>query len=107
MPSVVEYEGVFHMFYAYRNIFDFRTNHKKAYRLGHAFAKSISGPWNTSSWSLPQNSLSEWNNFMQCYPHVILRDDKFYLFYNGNEFGRYAIGLSVIDANEMSAYARF
>ena len=35
-----------------------------------------------------------WNNHEQCYPYLIkLSNDKFLVFYNGNEYGKYGIGI--------------
>ena len=33
---------------------------------------------------------------MQCYPHLFECDQKIYLLYNGNEFGRHGFGLAVL-----------
>jgi hypothetical protein len=31
---------------------------------------------------------------MQCYPHVFTCDDRVYMLYNGNEFGKFGFGLA-------------
>ena len=37
-----------------------------------------------------------WDSDMQCYPHAFEVCGKYYLLYNGNEFGRYGFGLAEI-----------
>jgi hypothetical protein len=34
---------------------------------------------------------------MQCYPNVFQSDGRFYMLYNGNEFGRFGFGLAVLE----------
>ena len=38
-----------------------------------------------------------WDSQMQCYPHTFAVDDKTYMLYNGNEFGRFGFGLAVLE----------
>jgi hypothetical protein len=35
-----------------------------------------------------------WDSQMICYPHLFGIEDKVYLLYNGNEFGRHGFGLA-------------
>jgi hypothetical protein len=107
MPTVVEIAGVFHMFYAFRNVFDFRSNSKNSYRLAHAYSNSLDGPWNVSAWSFPTESIEDWNDEMQCYPHAFIMNQNICLLYNGNAFGRFGIGILIIPIEEISGYAKF
>ena len=34
---------------------------------------------------------------MQCYPSLFACDDRVFLFYNGNEFGRYGFGVAELE----------
>jgi len=34
---------------------------------------------------------------MHHYPHVFQLDNKWYMLYNGNEFGKYGFGLAVLE----------
>ncbi|HEY5774234.1 MAG TPA: hypothetical protein VIS75_16465, partial [Chitinophagaceae bacterium] len=38
-----------------------------------------------------------WDSEMLCYPHIFSCDEKIYLLYNGNEFGRFGFGLAVLE----------
>ena len=38
-----------------------------------------------------------WDSKMHHYPHVFKLDDKWYMLYNGNEFGKYGFGLAVLE----------
>ena len=38
-----------------------------------------------------------WDKYMLCYPHIFHCDDKIYMLYNGNEFGRYGFGLAILE----------
>ena len=40
-------------------------------------------------------SPSGWDSEMQCYPNVVSHAGRFYLFYNGNRFGRDGFGAAV------------
>jgi len=42
-------------------------------------------------------SESGFDSEMVCYPFVFVREDKRYLLYNGNAFGREGIGLAVYE----------
>lgn len=37
---------------------------------------------------------------MICYPHVVQHENRLYMFYNGNGFGREGIGLAVAEDSE-------
>jgi hypothetical protein len=97
LPSVVEIDGAFHLFFCYRESADFRTNAKRGYRLGHAVSSDL------ASWVRADDELTfvggdgEWDSDMQCYPYVYERDGRIYLLYNGNEFGRYGFGAAVLE----------
>lgn len=106
MPSVVFVAGVFHMFYSYRDVNDFRTNRNNSYKIGHAYSKSLHGPWLLSEWRLPEAAPGDWDYEMQCYPNAILKDNEVFLFYNGNEFGKYGIGVFVMNTEELTNYAK-
>lgn len=96
LPTVIEINGRFHMFFCYRQSFDFRTNKSRGYRIGHAWSGDMRN-WNRDD----ENPLLEvtpgsWDSDMLCYPHVFKCEDEIYLLYNGNEFGRRGFGLAVL-----------
>ena len=94
LPMVIAIEGRHHMFFCYRQSFDFRAARGRGYRIGHACSDDLEN-W-TRDDDNPQldGSPGDWDSDMQCYPHVFACDGKVYLLYNGNEFGRHGFGLA-------------
>jgi len=96
LPTVIEIEDRYHMFFCYRQSFDFRKHKGRGYRIGHAYSDDLSNWTRDDSNLLLDGTPGEWDADMQCYPHVFSCDGKVYLLYNGNEFGRYGFGLAVL-----------
>ena len=97
LPSVINFNSKYHMFFCYRQATDFRENKKRAYRIGHAFSKNLKN-WTRDDENLKINpSKRGWDSDMLCYPHVFLCEDKIYMIYNGNEFGRFGFGLALLE----------
>jgi hypothetical protein len=38
-----------------------------------------------------------WDSEMMCYPHIFKCDNKVYLMYNGNAFGKHGFGIAVLE----------
>ena len=80
------------MIFCYRDVHDFRTDFNCSYKLGYAFSYDL------IQWKRDDSILSlsiennDWDSGMQCYPHVFQVDNKLFLLYNGNEFGKYGFG---------------
>lgn len=97
LPTVIGIDGRFHMFFCYRQSFDFRTNKDRGYRIGHAHSDDL------VTWARDDDNPhlevtpGDWDSDMLCYPHVFDCDGSVYLLYNGNEFGRYGFGLAVLE----------
>lgn len=99
MPSVIQLEDGFHMFFCYRFASDFRTNPSRAYRLGHAFSPDLK-QWTRIDDAIPFRGLQQdWDNEMQCYPHVFRDGQNVFMMYNGNQFGRHGFGVCQLMAN--------
>jgi len=94
LPTVVAIDGRYHMFFCYRHSFDFRNNRGRGYRIGHAWSEDLVNWTRDDEHPALDVTLGAWDSDMLCYPHVFECDDKVYLFYNGNEFGRYGFGLA-------------
>ena len=97
LPTVFRFKGRYHMYFCYRNAFDFRRNPAKSYRLG--YASSIDG----TSWTRCDENvgiditLGSWDSDMLCYPNVFNCDGNYFLLYNGNEFGKYGFGAAILE----------
>jgi hypothetical protein len=98
LPTVIAVGGRWHMFFCYRQSVDFRANRDRGYRIGHAWSDDL------ESWTRDDDhprldvSPGEWDSDMLCYPHAFDCDDRVFLLYNGNEFGRYGFGAAVLEA---------
>lgn len=97
LPTVIEIEGRFHMFFCYRQSFDFRNGSDRGYRIGHAWSDDLAH-W-TRDDEDPRLDVTpgDWDSNMLCYPHAFECDGKVYLLYNGDEFGRYGFGLAELE----------
>jgi len=97
LPTVIKIEGRYHMYFCFRESFDFRKTIGRGYRLGYAFSDD-GKTWNRddekSGISL---SMEGWDSEMMCYPHLFQCDDNIYLLYNGNQFGRYGFGIAQLE----------
>ena len=97
LPTVIEIDGRHHMFFCYRQSFDFRLSKERGYRIGHAYSDDLNN-WirdDENPWF--KGSQGEWDSDMQCYPHMFECDGVVYLLYNGNEFGRFGFGLAMLE----------
>lgn len=94
LPTVIKIAQRYHMFFCYRQSFDFRKDKGRGYRIGHAWSDDLHNWTRDDENPLLQGSSTGWDADMQCYPNVFECDGKIYLLYNGNEFGRYGFGLA-------------
>lgn len=87
-PCVIFSDGIYKMWYTYRG---------KLYRIG--YAESRDG----KNWQRLDNELgldvsaSGWDSEMVCYPCVFQYEEKYYLLYNGNGYGKSGFGLAVLE----------
>lgn len=97
LPTVISFDGRYHMFFCYRHSYDFRANKERGYRIGHAWSEDLILWTRNDEEPLLEVPDGEWDSDMQCYPHVFALDGEVYLLYNGNEFGRFGFGLAKLD----------
>jgi hypothetical protein len=90
-PTLLELEGRFHMWFSYRWGLDFR-NPARGYRLGHAWSADLVRWERDDEASDLGPSASGWDSEMVCYPCVVRVDDRVFMFYSGNHFGRDGFG---------------
>lgn len=95
LPTVVEFEGNYHMFFCFREATDFRTNPKRGYKLGYASSQDlINWTRDDEKGGMNLNYDESWDASMMCYPHIFKVKNQVYLLYNGNEFGKFGFGLA-------------
>lgn len=97
LPTVIEIDGRHHMFFCYRESFDFRRTAGRGYQVGHAFSDNLIDWVRDDANPILEGTPGDWDGNMQCYPHVFSCDGKVYLLYNGDEFGRYGFGLAELE----------
>lgn len=86
-PYIINQDGKYKMFYSIRV-------HQQGYRLG--YAESSNGiDWIRKDDQVGIDvSQSGWDSEMICYSAVMNIGEQYYLFYNGNEFGKTGFGLA-------------
>jgi hypothetical protein len=98
LPTVINFNNKYHIFFCYRHAVDFRKNKNRGYRIGYAYSENLI-TWIRNDENVGIDvSVDGWDSDMLCYPHVFHCDDKIYMLYNGNEFGRFGFGLAMLEA---------
>lgn len=96
LPTVVYHNNRYHMYFCYREATGFRKDKTRGYRLGYAYSDNL------KDWARDESNVgihyseTGWDSDMMCYPHIFKCDEKVYLLYNGNEFGKYGFGIAVL-----------
>lgn len=97
MPTVAYFNGRYHMYFCYRQSFDFRKNKYRGYRIGYAYSDDLID-WIRNDEAAGIDVTEDcWDSDMLCYPRVFHCDGRIYMLYNGNEFGRFGFGLAVLE----------
>ena len=97
LPTVIKIGNRYHMYFCFRESFDFRKNRNRGYRIGHAFSDDL------NNWIRDDENVgidvtkNAWDSDMMCYPHVFEMDGDVYMMYNGNEFGRFGFGVAKLE----------
>ncbi len=94
LPTVFRYQHKYHMYFCFRQATDFRHNKKNSYRLGYAFSDNLIDWVRDDKKAGIELSDNGWDSEMMCYPHVFECNNKFYLLYNGNNFGKNGFGIA-------------
>lgn len=97
LPTVLKIGDGYHMYFCFREATDFRKNNKRGYRLGYAWSDDLLTWKREDENSGIDFSEKGWDSDMMCYPHVFECDEKAFLLYNGNEFGRYGFGIAELE----------
>jgi len=96
-PCVVKQGGQYHMFFSYRKVRDYRSMAGEGYQIGLALSE------NGVNWQKKYDetgialSPTGWDDKMMEYCHVFEHQGKFYMLYNGNDFGKEGFGYAVTD----------
>lgn len=96
-PDVFLKNGLYHMYFIYREGVDFRNILGRGYKIGYATSSDLINWERKDEESGIGYSESGWDSSMQHYPHVFEIEGKWYMLYNGNEFGKYGFGLAILE----------
>lgn len=94
-PDVTFRDGRYHMFFSYRDIFDYSKG-KGGYRIGYASSSDMHNWRRNDELVEMHRSGDKWDSEMISYPHVIQVRDSTYMFYQGNGMGREGFGLAIL-----------
>lgn len=90
-PAVVKDHNGYHMWFSYR------SGNGAKYRIG--YAHSFDGlKWDRKENSGIDVSESGWDSEMICYPFIFNHQEKYYMLYNGNDYGKVGFGLAVLES---------
>lgn len=96
---VLKDNDTYKMWYAHRNLQNYRTNKNSSYRIG--YAESSDG----MDWTRKDDEVgidvseNGWDSEMIEYPFVYDHKGKRYMIYNGNTFGKTGFGYAVLEEN--------
>lgn len=93
-PDVFFANGQYHMFFCYRKSYDYRHNKQHSYRIGYAWSNDLIHWHRDDAQCGIDVSETGFDSDMQAYPHVFKVGDKLFMFYLGNQVGRYGFGLA-------------
>lgn len=97
LPTVVEIDGKYHMYFCYREAVDFRKNRNRSYKIGYAYSKDLVYWRRDDDNAGIKMSQDGWDSEMMCYPNVFKCDKHIYMLYNGNDFGKYGFGIALLE----------
>ena len=91
-PCVIKSKNIYKMWYSYR-----AGEKNLTYRIG--YAESLDGiNWERMDEKVNLNvSESGWDSEMICYAYLFEYNDRLYMLYNGNGYGKTGIGLAVLE----------
>lgn len=92
-PSVLFWKNAYRMWYSFR-----AQPRIETYRIG--YAESFDGiNWTRKDEEMQSFDVSPsgWDSEMICYPYVFEHDNRLYMLYNGNGYGKTGFGLAVLE----------
>ena len=92
-PCVFYKNGKYNMFFCYWDPTTFRET--KSRKIGYAYSIDfINWTRNVLKAGIDVSEEGDWDSDMKCYPNLVEVNGKFFLLYNGNEFGQYGFGVA-------------
>lgn len=95
-PSVVFFDGKWHMWFCYRGTQDFRDG-GESYRIGYAWSTNLKDWMREDEKAGIEPSQDDWDSTMIAYPYIVTANNRILMFYNGNGFGRTGFGYAELE----------
>lgn len=98
LPTAIKIAGRWHMYFCFRYHTGFRMDPDRTYRLGYAWSDDLMA-WHRDDAKVAIfcGEAKDWDSRMQCYPNIVQVHEKYYILYNGNQFGRDGFGLLALE----------
>jgi len=96
-PDVFYKDGLYHMYFAYREGLDFRNTLGRGYKIGYATSIDLFNWVREDENAGISYSESGWDSTMHHYPHVFEVNGNHYMTFNGNDFCKYGFGLAILE----------
>ena len=84
------------MFFCYRYSKNYRGK-ENGYRIGYAYSNDLENWTRDDSKAGIDISNDGWDSEMVSYPHVFELDGSLYMFYLGNQVGKYGFGIAKLE----------
>ena len=91
-PFVLKIAGKYKMWYSYRSLVGYKTDKNASYRVGYAESDDAINWVRMDEKAGIDISPNGWDSEMICYQSIVEWNNKLFMFYNGNGFGRTGIG---------------
>ena len=98
-PDVSYRNGIYHMFFSYRDIHNYKSK-CGGYRIGYASSSNMKDWIRNDDQVNLSLSKSGWDSEMINYPHLFRLNNRSYMMYQGNGMGRTGFGLAVLETEE-------
>ena len=92
--KVIKENNIYYMWYSVRNKTNYRTDKNNSYRIKLAISND-GITWQINNKIDLDTSETGWDSVMVEYPYVITHNNRKYMFYNGNGFGKEGIGYAI------------
>ncbi len=97
--ALFKIKNLWNVIFAFRQPLDFRNNLNNSYKLGYAYSEDLISWKRKDSVLNFQTSKTGWDSEMIAYPQVGIFNDKIYLYYCGNNFGKEGFGYAELINN--------
>jgi hypothetical protein len=99
-PDVFFSNGKYHMYFSYRYTLGFKDK-GRGYRIGYAWSSDLRTWTRDDARAGIEVSADGWDSETISYPHVFELDGTTYMYYQGNQVGKFGFGLARLETDSM------